>query len=162
MFFIYLLFTNKMVVFEKAKDKDIRQIAEFFYLLSKEDGLKVNKKIFLKNNINYLKEVINNKDFLILVAKINKNIVGTSLSRILFPRKPLMYEKKGEISRIFIKKEYRGKGIGFLLIERNKQFFKRFKIKKIRVFVFKQNEKAQSFWRHLNFKELTNILEFNL
>jgi N-acetylglutamate synthase-like GNAT family acetyltransferase len=147
---------------EKAKIEDIKEISELFYLLSREDGLKTNKSIFLKNNVHYLREIIDNPNFLVLAVKVKNAIVGASLSKIIFSRKPLISEKIGEISRIFIKDKYRKNGIASILIKKNKYFFKKSKVKRVRVFVFKKNKNAQAFWRHIHFKELMNILEINL
>ena len=108
--------------------------------------------------ITHLREVMQKKDALTLVALEKGRVVAYSIS-FLFMRPPIFEERVyGFISDIAVKSDYRRKGIGEKLLDKMIEWFESQNVKRIELRVVAQNEVGYSFWRKHGFRDFMHEL----
>lgn len=145
--------------FRKAKAKDI----PFLVILNSEldNSLRAPfRKI--KTNSNKIVETfflkaINNKKQIIFLAELKKEIIGFVLINIRSA--PQIFQNKFEavITDLFVKKEFRKKGIAKNLIKKAKAFAKKNKCPYVRLNVYYSNKIAKKVYEKLDFKKFAII-----
>lgn len=99
------------------------------------------------------------ESYILLVAKINQTIVGmTSLISYRIP-----YSTKGWIEDVVVDIEYRGKGIGTLLMQKAIDMAKEKKISSLNLTSSKDHASAHGLYEKLGFKKReTNVFRLTL
>ncbi|HDZ17159.1 MAG TPA: GNAT family N-acetyltransferase [archaeon] len=69
---------------------------------------------------------------------------------------------EGYIKQFFLKKEYRKKGLGGLLLEKALEHLKKIKVEKIRVNIKGKAINASKLYEKMNFKKVYEVLELDL
>ena len=69
---------------------------------------------------------------------------------------------EGYIKQFFLKKEYRRKGLGLLLLEKALEHLKKIKVEKIRVNIKEKAINASRLYEKMNFKKVYEVLELDL
>lgn len=69
---------------------------------------------------------------------------------------------EGYIKQVFLKKEYRGQGIGKLLLEKALEHLKSIKVEKVKVNIKDKAKAAAELYSTMNFKKVYEVLELNL
>lgn len=69
---------------------------------------------------------------------------------------------EGYIKQVFLRDEYRGKGIGQLLLKKAIEHLKKIKVEKIKVNVKEKAREAYSLYGKMNFKKVYEVLELDL
>ncbi|MFA5369090.1 MAG: GNAT family N-acetyltransferase [Candidatus Paceibacterota bacterium] len=144
---------------KKAKIKNLDEITNLssasamfhekltpYYILNKDF------KTILKKS---LKKNIYSSNSLILVAEENNEIVGYLLAFKINRPEMFSIKKTGLISDIFIKENYRKRGIGELLAKESFNWFKKSKIKTIEINIESKNKPALNFWNALDFEDVS-------
>lgn len=140
----------------KAKPNDIDEISNLHYSLMKYhekfDNYYKVKKNCRKIYSRYIKKMIRSKNALVLVAEVNRKIVGLILG-IIEKRPPIMKVGKfGHLRDAFILKEYRNRGIGKKLTKELMKWFKFKRIEFVELEVDFRNEIGLKTWKGLGFK----------
>ena len=111
---------------------------------------------------NFLKKKIKNRNFKALIAEENNIAIGCIhgwVENSYFTYKPY---KIGHAGTIFVKKEFRGKGIGKLLMKELIKWFKKNNIKKVSLCVHTKNKKAIKLYERLGFQVNIEIMNKNI
>ena len=98
----------------------------------------------------------------ILIAKDIKNdntVVGMIVAEL---RIDPYGSSEGYIKQVFLRKEYRGKGIGKVLLESALQHLKKVKVQKVKVNLKERATKAAQLYKKSNFKKVYEVLELDL
>jgi ribosomal protein S18 acetylase RimI-like enzyme len=140
-----------------------------------EHILSLNKKLFLhetqfvkyyktnwaysKQGKNYFSKAIDSNDYICLVARNDdQKIVGYLVCNIdeygFRTKNPV-----AEVENMNIEEEFRGKGVGTMLIHEVKMMLKQRNVKLLRVECFAKNKKAIDFYRKTGFIDHALILE---
>jgi GNAT superfamily N-acetyltransferase len=147
----------------KAKVKEVEQIVRLWRDFMKEHDdeiVKIEPKIkpyvvlkkdAHKNFGDYLKKNIYSKNALVLVLVDKNKVVGYSLNLIKQNIPVFKVEKLGEFSDLYIKKEYRGKGIASKFKEETIKWFKSKGIKHASIMVWPQNKFAYNIYKKWGF-----------
>lgn len=69
---------------------------------------------------------------------------------------------EGYIKQVFLKDEYRGKGIGELLIKKAIEHLKKIKVEKIKVNIKEKAKEAANLYAKMHFKKVYEVLELDL
>lgn len=97
-------------------------------------------------NYNILKEELNNKNSRYLVAKLNNEVIGFAGIKIIID--------EADIMNIVVKKDFRNKGIGSLLLEKLMDLSKSLNLNYISLEVNEKNISAIRLYKKFNFKEI--------
>jgi L-amino acid N-acyltransferase YncA len=110
----------------------------------------------------HLKEIINKKNFRIIVAEDQKKIVGFFVGRINKAKpyaKPL---KVGGLNTAFVCKECRRSGIGQIMFKDLIDWFRKNKIKNIELSVDFRNKIGCGAWKKFGFKNFMKKMRLDL
>jgi GNAT superfamily N-acetyltransferase len=69
---------------------------------------------------------------------------------------------EGYIKQVFLKAEYRGQGVGKLLLEKALKHLKQVKVQKVKVNIKEKAKKAADLYKKSNFKKVYEVLELDL
>lgn len=69
---------------------------------------------------------------------------------------------EGYIKQVFLKEEYRGKGIGELLVKKAIEHLQKIKVEKIKVNIKEKAKEAATLYSKMNFKKVYEVLELDL
>lgn len=143
----------------KAKIGDVARIAEMAVDFSRYlDGIdqyyplsKNLKKLFLE----YLRKNVYSSKSLLSVAADNEKIFGFSLAKIR--KTPLIWGNRpyGDISFIYLEKEYQRMGMADKFLSHIFRWFKEKKIKEVELTVLEKNKQARKAWKKYGFREYT-------
>ncbi len=140
-----------MVKVIEFDEKYLNDVVDMYYELNRHEcSLDKSVKLLSKDEIRkLLNKWLKSKNFHIFLA-IEDKPVGFVSIRIYSP-KTLVYEKIIEVTDIFVLEEYRGKGIGKLLMNKVEEFAKQNNIKFIFLEVFRDNP-AFNFYKKLGYE----------
>ena len=146
-----------MIKIRPAKIKEAREIAKLNVELMKHhlqyDELYKIKKNAADISEKWYKKSPRSSRSLLLVAEIDKKIVGY-ISANIRKRPPIyLVEEWGGINGIYVQFEYRHMGIGKMFIEAAFNWFKKKEVKYIDLDVDTNNEVAKMLWKKYKFKE---------
>ena len=100
-----------------------------------------------------IKKLILSKKSIVLIAE-NNNPIGCGIAGIKENHASWSkYKYQGFIGMMFVKKEYRGKGVGKRIIKELLGWFKKNKVKDIRLQVYQNNTSSIGFYRKCGFKD---------
>jgi len=126
----------------KATKKDKKSISELYYELHPVEE-KENKEKGLLVPIEKSKS-----QSILLVAEIDRQIVGFIWGHFII----YGLFKYGTIDELFVKKEFREKGIGTSLLKKVMKKFKRLDVKTVLVGTEKENKEAIELYKELGFE----------
>jgi len=149
----------------KAKSSDFKKIKEIYFYAGideiKTQYPKKPKKKIIENVKEYSKEIfkefdkkINSKKNYWIIAEIEKELVGFANVQT--------FKKYGWLDRNYIKKEFRGKGIGKRLTEERMKWLRKNKIKEIYAKVFIENKPSLNNLKNFGFEPIEYIMEKKL
>jgi putative acetyltransferase len=130
-----------MIKIAEIKDEDIEKAYQFCIGIFEELGWDKRFSYGLKN----LKDFFNNSKEAFFLAKEGKRIIGCGGLKNLSKQEGLM-------KRLYIDKEFRGRGLAQRLFERIKKFAVKQNYKTIVLDTFKNNFRAQKFYRKQGFR----------
>jgi GNAT superfamily N-acetyltransferase len=131
------------VTIRRGKAKDVKNI---FALGSKVEELKFSKK----SNFHEVDEILewtkHPKEDIILVAEVDGKLAGFLYAKIINCHWCMLDDEA-------VKKEFRGKGIGTLLLNELYKTLKKQKIDYVQVLEEIHHKKTRKFWKEKGFKE---------
>ena len=140
--------------------KDDFEALKEIKILSKKEELKYSETLnpiddnkedyfrYLQKDLKYINRGI-------FIAIIDEKIVGMILAQYFKPLPISLYKKKGYISNLFIKKEFRKKGIGKKLVETVIDWLKRNKTEHVTLEIHKDNKSALELYHKMGFNDYT-------
>jgi len=151
----------------KATQKDIKDIQLLNLKLFKKEHKQYDSTLNLEwtfgiHGTKYFKQRINSNNSLVLIASINKTIVGYLIANI---RKVPPYRNINniaEIENMFVEKRYRGNGIGRKMVEEFFAWAKSKGVKFTTVTAFAKNKLALKFYQKLGFIKREITMEKNI
>lgn len=146
----------------KATIKDFEQIkkirTEFYLHQTKLDNL--NEPNWIKRGLGIAtSKALKSKRHIFFIAEDKGKIIGYCSGVIDKLPRWLKLKKKGHLYNVFVKKEYRKKGIGKKLMFSVIDWFKQNKISWIQILVYSKNKNAYKIYKKLGFKDY--IIEMN-
>jgi len=143
----------------KATKKDIKDMQEMtlslfkrFEELDKTDELDYSYWLSRRQYKNFEK-LLKKKDYMFYIAEENKKIMGY-VQGCIFKNYPIFkIKKKGLIDCLFVKPEYRKKGIAKKLTNSLLRWFKTKKIKDFTLGTQARDKEAIKFWKNCGFRE---------
>lgn len=146
------------IKFRKAKLSDVGILNEF------QNGIGIHERpldvnIKRKGKIQYYanEDIVNSlksKNSLVLIAELNKKPIGCGFAEI---RKNhgswSKFSHKGYIGLMFVREDYRGKGVGSLILKELLKWLRKMKIKDIRLQVYQNNAIAKNTYLKAGFKD---------
>lgn len=146
----------------KATNKDL-DILTHFWFEEEKSNKRFHKHMKLRKNAreliyNFLRESFNKHDYICLIAEDNMDILGVIQGHIAKGYFLYDTDKFGHLATIFVKEEYRRKGIAKKLIERMMKWFKSKNIETVDLYVYSQNKDALKTWKRLNFRETMKLM----
>jgi len=100
----------------------------------------------------FLQEIIEDENYLILVATAEDKTVAYFLGMITGAKPFLSPEKTGRISDAFVEENYRKSGIGKIMFEQMLQWFKEHQIEHLELSVDVRNEIGVNAWKKYGFE----------
>ncbi len=150
------------MIIRKARLSDAENLAEMytqFWEYHKDDPLiELEKKISIKNQVEFAKKDIIKKNVNIFVAVIDNNIVG--FIEVLMKKNDKCFKIKeyGYLNSAVTHKDYRRQGIARVLDDFALKFLRKKNIKYIKTNVYNSNKNAVETWKKLGFKPLSTIM----
>jgi len=106
----------------------------------------------------YLKGFMESEESQVLVALDGKQVVGYSIARVAHHSPVFQPRIYGDITEIAVKKEYRRRSIGEVLLSKMKKWFTQQGINRIETRVSTRNEVACLFWKKHGFQRYLDDL----
>ena len=146
------------MIIRKATIEDFEKLKDI-KLESKKDEMKYSDSLKpLSKTIDiyfeYFKAELNKKNSSVFIAE-DKKPVGIIIATYFIPLRISKFARKGYVSNLYVKKNYRSKGIGKKLLNISLKWLKKNKVKYISLEIHLENEKALKFYRNLGFKDYT-------
>lgn len=120
-----------------------------------DEDKKYNKDLIYPSKENLLKLMSDNIN-IFLIYKQNEEVIGYVCAH------KYMYTKEYDISGIYVKKDYRRKGIGSKLINEILKIAKEDAIVKINLHAYSENIVSVKFYENFGFREITKEFSLNL
>ena len=156
-----------MITIQRAVKEDLNKII----LLEKEWGKESNyaPEISLKHKKDILNVIKNKRKYIFYIAKIDNKIVGFVYGMLINAKDQIPAfniktgEKYGVINEIYVKKSYRGKGIGKKFIKEIISNFKKIGVKRVRITAGSENlDKLVKYYESIGFHRKTTNLVFSI
>ena len=150
----------------EAKRKDIRSIVELGkeiadyhrriddYYISGEEI----EKLLRKN----LEKILGKRNSKVLLAKDKNKILAYGIAFIEKPKAYVKPKKIGHLADLYVKKEYRNKGIGRQMFNKFLEWFKSHKIKHVELTVDTKNKIAIKAFKKYGFSERRKRMRLDL
>jgi ribosomal protein S18 acetylase RimI-like enzyme len=133
--------------FDKLDDKVVSGNPLLRYYVAK----KVNADQIFKD---FAKKTIRSKNGIVLVAEVDSKLAGYALSYIKKNISVFRVERYGYISDLYVKKEYRKKGISTLLKKETIKWFRQKGLKHASLMVHSGNNRAHGIYKKWGFQKL--------
>ncbi|MCK4260003.1 MAG: GNAT family N-acetyltransferase [Halanaerobiales bacterium] len=136
---------------------------EFTYYLQKKEldffHRKENARVIYRE---MLKIFLKNHKCLVLVVVDKENLVGYHITSIRYPSEVFLQEPYGHISDLYLKSDYRGKGLGRKLLEHSRNWLREKGILRLDVKTFTDNQGGVDFWQRNGFNTYEVAFKCNL
>ena len=146
------------MIIRKATIKDFEKLKDI-KLESKKDEMKYSDSLKpLSKTIDiyfeYFKDELKKKNSTVFIAE-DKKPIGIIIATFFQPLRISKFARKGYVSNLYVKKNYRNRGIGKKLLHTSLKWLKENNIKYISLEIHLDNKKALKFYRDLGFKDYT-------
>lgn len=117
-----------------------------------DSNIKKNGKVRYQT-LNDIKKLITSKNAIIVIAEFNNKPIGCGFGNIQKNSADWSrFKYKGYIGMMFVEKQYRSQGIGGIMLGYILDWFKKRKIKDIRLQVYQNNDIAVNAYKKAGFK----------
>jgi len=96
---------------------------------------------------------------LIAIDEVKDEVIGMIIAEL---RVDPFGKSEGYIKQFFLKKEYRGKGIGHLLLKDALEHLKKIKVEKVKVNIRQEAKNAEKLYKKMDFEKKYEVLEKDL
>lgn len=147
-----------MVTIREAQESELRYIASLWSRFMAFNA-EFNESFKIKNKamsifIREMKERRGKRDSRLAVAELDGKLAGFCYSYISVKPEYFSIQKFGFIGDLFVREEFRRRGIGRRLVEDALSFFHERRIRQIELLVAVKNENTIRFWENLGFDHL--------
>ena len=146
----------------KANKKDLNILTDFWYeeekLHKKFDRHAILRKDAKKRIYNFLKSNIQKNNHAAFIAEYNNKEVGVLLGQIKKGYFVNNIDLIGHYSTIFVKDDYRRKGVAKALFNAMTEWFKSKNIKFVDLYVHSKNKIALKAWKSSGFEEVLKLM----
>ena len=144
---------------EIATPEDVDSLKELTQRLVESLGQKFEPKRFDWGITRRLYDPLQRHGILIAKDEENEKTVGMIIAEL---RIDPFGTSEGYIKQVFLSKDYRGQGIGKMLLEAALEHLKKIKVEKVKVNLKDTAEDAARVYEKMNFKKVYEVLELNL
>lgn len=148
-----------MIKVEIASPDEIDALREFTKLLVEGLGQKFDPKRFDWGIQRRLYDPLQRHGILIAVNEDNNEIAGMIIAEL---RIDPFGMSEGYIKQFYLKSEYRGQGVGEILLKKALEHLKRIKVEKVKVNIKEKALEASNLYEKMNFKKVYEVLELDL
>ena len=146
------------MIIRKATIEDFEKLKDI-KLESKKDEMKYSDSLkSLSKTIDiyfeYFKAELRKKNSAVFIAE-DKGPIGIIIATYFMPLRISKFTRKGYVSNLYVKKNYRNNGIGKKLLNISLKWLKENKVKYISLEIHLENKNALKFYRNLGFKDYT-------
>ena len=129
--------------------------------MDKKNDKLLNSKWTYEEGKKFLKTHIKDKNSIFLVAESDSELVGylTGSEIKIQSWRPV---RRTEIEELFVKKDFRNKGVGRRLVKKFIGWSKKKGVRRILVIVYSKNKKGINFYKKIGFFEDKNELEMEV
>jgi len=110
----------------------------------------------------FLEKIIDDDNYLILVAQIKDKITGYFIGTISEAKPFLVPQKTGRISDAFVEKDFRKSGIGRMMFDTLLNWFKEHRVKHLELSVDVRNKIGVEAWKKYGFQEFMLKMKMDL
>jgi ribosomal protein S18 acetylase RimI-like enzyme len=147
----------------KAKESDAEDLARLYFQFwvphkNVDPLLEFEKKMTLKNQIEFAKKDIRKRSNHIFVADLNGKVIGFIEFFIKKNEDCFKIKKYGYLNSATTDKAHRGKGVAKALNNTALKFFKDKRIKYVRTNVYNSNDIAMKTWTKIGFEPQSTFL----
>jgi len=147
------------VIIEIASPEQIDELRELTKQLVEGFGQKFEPKRFDWGISRRLYDPLQRHGILIAKDEEKDEIIGMIIAEL---RIDPFGTSEGYIKQVFLKEEYRSKGIGKQLLEAALEHLRRIKVEKVKVNIKEQAKDAAKIYEKMNFKKIYDVLELDL
>ena len=148
-----------MIKVEIASPDNIDILREFTKNLVEGLGQQFDPKRFDWGIQRRLYDPLQRHGILIAMNEDNNEIAGMIIAEL---RIDPFGMSEGYIKQLYLKNEYRGQGVGQLLLQKALEHLKRIKVEKVKVNIKDKALEASKLYEKLNFKKVYEVLELDL
>ncbi len=148
-----------MIKVEIASPDEIDALREFTKHLVEGLGQKFDPKRFDWGIQRRLYDPLQRHGILIAVNEDNNEVVGMIIAEL---RIDPFGMSEGYIKQLYLKSEYRGQGVGEILLKKALEHLKRIKVEKVKVNIKDKALEASKLYEKMNFKKVYEVLELDL
>lgn len=153
---------SKNITTRPATNADLLKLAEFLQLLVNAerpfDPTLKEGEIFYYN----IEDMIADKATEVMVVENNDEIIGCGYAQIRSAKPYQKHELFGYLGFMFVKPEFRGKGINGLLLEDLKKWILSNGITEVRLEVYDENEAAVKAYEKAGFKKILTTMRCDI
>ncbi|TFF97471.1 MAG: GNAT family N-acetyltransferase [Promethearchaeota archaeon] len=149
---------NKKLTIRKADNSDFNELLNLalelqYHVEQSDPGLWHLNEIGKERMKEELNQMLNEKENLVILIENVSDIIGFAFGSI---QENLSYspQRVGKIEKVFIKKNWRRKGLGNQLVAILSQYFQSKNIKEITLRYAQGNKEGELFWKDLGFNPL--------
>jgi ribosomal protein S18 acetylase RimI-like enzyme len=150
-----------MVNIRRARHEDVESVASLWMEMMREHAERDSRFGLSENALSayaeYAHGILDNSETAIFIAEVGRSRIGYVLALIL--ENPAVFELKryGFIGEMIVSKDERRSGIGRLLWDRAKRWFRRKGVTVVQLNVSVLNEGGKAFWRSVGFGDFLEI-----
>ncbi len=144
---------------EIASPEQISDLKELTKLLVESLGQEFDSKRFDWGIRRRIFDPLQRHGILIAIDEETNEVIGMIIAEL---RIDPFGTSEGYIKQNFLKKEYRGIGIGRLLLKKGIEHLKKIKVDKVKVNVREETTQADNLYKKMNFKKVFEVLELDL
>ena len=148
-----------MIKVEIASPDQIDALREFTKQLVEGLGQKFDPKRFDWGIQRRLYDPLQRHGILIAIDEDNNEVVGMIIAELRIDPFGL---SEGYIKQLYLKSEYRGHGVGEILLKKALEHLKRIKVEKVKVNIKIKALEASKLYEKMNFKKVYEVLELDL
>ena len=148
-----------MIKVEIASPDEIDALREFTKQLVEGLGQKFDPKRFDWGIQRRLYDPLQRHGILIALNEDNNEVVGMIIAELRIDPFGL---SEGYIKQLYLKSEYRGHGVGEILLKKALEHLKRIKVEKVKVNIKIKALEASKLYEKMNFKKVYEVLELDL
>lgn len=108
-----------------------------------------------------LQNTFENKDAQVFVARLNGSIIGCIIGFVKYPQSIFKQDLLGYIDLVYVKKDFRNKGIAKILLEKLEEWFETRDIKYIELNCYIRNDVGLDFWNRNDYLPISVKLRKN-
>ena len=144
---------------EIASPEQIEDLRDLTKHLVEELGQKFDPKRFDWGIRRRLYDPLQRHGILIALDEKENRVVGMIIAEL---RIDPFGTSEGYIKQFFLKKNFRGKGYGRILLKKALEHLKKIKVEKVKVNLREEAKKASDLYKSMNFKKVFEVLELDL